>query len=147
MNRNTSSLLMEKGIRPSPQRVAIMQYLSTHLTHPTVEEVYSELHPTMPTLSKTTIYNTLKLFEEKGVIMVLRTGEQELHLDAITEKHAHFTCIECGKIMDIPYTPGQSEIDNQLSQNSALTGCHIVNTQLHFSGICAECLKKMKDKQ
>ena len=57
--------LIEKDIKPSVQRLAVMTYLLEHRTHPTVDEIYSELQDKIPTLSKTTIYNTLKLFVEK----------------------------------------------------------------------------------
>lgn len=142
MIKDINAFLIEKGIRPSPQRVAVMQYLSTHLTHPTVDEVYSVLRSSMPTLSKTTVYNVVKLLEEKGAINVLTPPDQELHLDATTEQHAHFKCNKCGKIIDIPYSPGQTGIDNQLKQSEALKGCRIANTQLYFSGTCPECLEK-----
>ena len=50
--------LLANGIRPSAQRLAIMNYLLTHLTHPTVDEVYQVLWNEIQTLSRTTIYNT-----------------------------------------------------------------------------------------
>lgn len=53
--------LIEHNIRPSVQRVAIMQYLLDHRTHPTADDIYTELVKTMPTLSRTTVYNTLQL--------------------------------------------------------------------------------------
>ena len=52
--------LQSHSIKPSVQRIAIMQYLMDHHTHPTVDEIYTALAPGMPTLSKTTVYNTLK---------------------------------------------------------------------------------------
>ena len=51
----TFSRLTEHGIKPSMQRMAVMEYLMTHRTHPTVDEIYTALHPSMPTLSKTTV--------------------------------------------------------------------------------------------
>lgn len=58
--------LEDCGLRPSVQRLLIMDYLLSHHTHPTVEEVYRDLCKKCPTLSKTTVYNTLRLFSEKG---------------------------------------------------------------------------------
>lgn len=57
--------LLANGIRPSPQRLAIMNYLLTHRTHPTVDEVYQGLCNEIKTLSRTTVYNTLRMFAEK----------------------------------------------------------------------------------
>ena len=61
---NAKQILEGAGVRPSVQRLAVMDYLATHKTHPTVDEIYSSLAPSIPTLSKTTVYNTLKLFVE-----------------------------------------------------------------------------------
>jgi hypothetical protein len=49
----------------------ILEYLRSVCTHPTVDEVYVKLHPGLPTLSRTTVYNTLKLLAEKGIDTVL----------------------------------------------------------------------------
>ena len=54
--------LLNFGIKPSLQRLAVMKYLMQYHTHPTVDEIYAALHSSIPTLSKTTIYNTLSLF-------------------------------------------------------------------------------------
>lgn len=136
--------LTSNGIRPSIQRVAILDYLHTHRTHPTVDEVYESLHPTIPTLSRTTIYNTLKLFESKGVIQVLHLSEQQVHLDADVTPHAHFYCNDCGSIFDIPIEERfQAEVSQQL-QHPHLKSFHISNTQVIHNGLCSQCVEKNK---
>ena len=61
--------LSAHNIKPSLQRLAIYSYLLEKKNHPTVDMIYSDLHPSMPTLSKTTVYNTLKLFIEKMYLL------------------------------------------------------------------------------
>ena len=56
--QGTREYLLKYNIKPSMQRIAIMDYLMVHRVHPTADEIYNALYPTMPTLSKTTIYNT-----------------------------------------------------------------------------------------
>ena len=63
--------LIEHGVKPSVQRLAIMQYLMTHFNHPTVEQVYQGLCDKIPTLSRTTVYNTLRLFSERGAATMI----------------------------------------------------------------------------
>ena len=70
-NLDAYERLTRHGIRPSAQRVAIMQYIMTHHTHPTVGEIFDELCPLIPTLSKTTVYNTLRMFSEKGAAQMI----------------------------------------------------------------------------
>ena len=84
----TLRYLTEHGVKPSVQRLAVMDYLMEHHTHPTVEEIYSALLPNMPTLSKTTVYNTLKLLTEQGAAIQLTIDERNVCFDADTSAHA-----------------------------------------------------------
>jgi len=63
--------LLEHNIKPSMQRIAIMEYLMNHPIHPSADDIYTALSPSMPTLSKTTVYNTLRLFSEQGAALML----------------------------------------------------------------------------
>ena len=72
--------LEEKNIRPSVQRMAIYNFLAENPVHPTVDTIYTALSPQMPTLSRTTVYNTLRQFSECGLVQTqwadLRSGSQ-----------------------------------------------------------------------
>ena len=94
--------LMEYGIRPSLQRLAIMEYLVTHPTHPTADEIHTALSPSMPTLSKTTVYNTLKLLAAHRAILLLDIDERNSRFDGDVSPHAHFRCRSCGAVYDLP---------------------------------------------
>ena len=74
------------------QRIAIMQYLMEHPIHPSADDIYTALSPSMPTLSKTTVYNTLKLFSEQGAAQMLTIDEKILILMQILPFIAHFLC-------------------------------------------------------
>ena len=83
--------LQNHNIKPSVQRIAIMNYLIEHRTHPTVDEIYTALSPSIPTLSKTTVYNTLKLLSEQGAAQTLTIDERNTCYDADTSPHGHFS--------------------------------------------------------
>lgn len=68
--------LISYNIKPSVQRIAIMDYLLAHKTHPSIDEIYLALCKDIPTLSKTTVYNTLKLFVEHGAALMLTIDER-----------------------------------------------------------------------
>ena len=70
--------LLEHNIKPSMQRIAIMEYLMEHPIHPSADDIYTALSPSMPTLSKTTVYNTLKLFSEQGAALMLTIDEKNM---------------------------------------------------------------------
>lgn len=142
METSVVKYLNERGIKPSLQRIAIMEYLFEHRTHPTVDMIFNDLNPKMPTLSKTTIYNTLKLFVEKGAVLKLDVDDKEAHYDGDTATPAHFYCLDCGKILDI--FPDVIKTDNV----PELDGLDIVETRVYFKGYCRECAEKRKmDKE
>ena len=92
------SYLKKHDIKPLPHKVAIMQYLLKRFDHPASDQIYNDLLPTMPTLSKTTVYNTLKLFYNKKTVIALYIDEKNVRYDAHTHDHAHFKCKKCSSI-------------------------------------------------
>ena len=133
--KDGAKYLTECGLRPSMQRLAIYKYMATHPTHPTADEIFEALREMIPTLSKTTVYNTLKLFVEHGVVdevFIDRTSER---FDGNTELHAHFMCNCCGTIIDTP-------IAVPVMINSATPeGAQLAKTQLLYFGTCKNCLE------
>lgn len=129
--------LLNYRIKPSVQRIAIMDYLLTHRTHPSVEEVYSALSPGMPTLSKTTVYNTLKLFTEEGAIQMLTIDEKNVCFDGDTSMHAHFLCKKCGKIYDLPISDMMKEVVDM-----EIDGNMIMEVHYYYKGICKNCIER-----
>ncbi len=137
MNRAIARL-KEHGIKPSMQRVAIMQYMMSHRTHPSVEMIYNDLHPSMPTLSRTTVYSTLELLAEHGAVLELTLDKHTAHYDGDTSDHAHLLCNHCGKIYDM-------EISDQLkSLLHANEQYHIQTVKLSYIGTCPHCLPLAK---
>ena len=98
---NAYEYLLSYNIKPSVQRIAIMDYLLKHHTHPCIDEIYLALCKDIPTLSKTTVYNTLKLFIEHGAARMLTIDERNACFDGDTSMHAHFQCKACGKIQEV----------------------------------------------
>ena len=125
--------LKSHGIRPSIQRMAIMEYLMSHPTHPTVDVIYCDLLPSMPTLSRTTIYNTLELFREKGAIRVLNIDNKTTRYDGDLSIHAHFLCRKCGKIYDIDIP------ESVYMKVKLIPKHHVDQTEINYSGTCSEC--------
>ena len=128
--------LAENGVKPSVQRVAVMVYLLTHKTHPTADEIFSALYPRIPTLSRTTVYNTLNRLAEQGAILSLDIDREKTRYDGDTFFHGHFLCCRCGKIEDIPVgNPGYV-------REMVPAGTRVTDIQLLYKGLCAECGKK-----
>ncbi len=130
--------LLEYSIRPSLQRVSVMSYLMEYKSHPTVEEIYVALSPEIPTLSKTTVYNTLHLFVKKGAALELTIDGKNARYDANTNDHAHFYCKECEKVYDIfDLEPRRYELPN-------IDGFIIDAVEISYHGVCRECASEIE---
>lgn len=131
--KDTGQYLKSHGIKPSSQRIKIYDYLVTKKNHPTIDIIYKALAPKIPTLSKTTVYNTLKTFVEKKITDVIIIEENETRYDADTSIHGHFKCETCCKVLDL-------DIDENSLNIPGLNG-HKVNEQhYYFKGVCPQCL-------
>jgi Fe2+ or Zn2+ uptake regulation protein len=130
---DSHNYLKQYSIKPSVQRTAVMDYLMNNRTHPTIDEIYLALVPNMPTLSKTTVYNTLDLFVEKGAVRSLILDEKNSRYDIDISAHAHFICRSCGKVHDI-FNLEASKF--QLPINSKFS---IDAVEISYMGFCEEC--------
>ena len=102
LNENTlAAELRACGISPSPQRLSVLGFLKSHAIHPTADMIMKALKPQLPTLSLTTVYNTLKLFVEKKLVTEVIIEDGELRFDADVRPHAHFKCRSCSKVFDL----------------------------------------------
>jgi Fur family peroxide stress response transcriptional regulator len=134
---NVSIYLSGYGIRPSVQRIAIMSYLLKNRTHPTADEVFESLRGQMPTLSKTTVYNTLKLFVESGAAIHVGIDEKFARFDCVLNPHAHFRCKICGRIIDLPLNT-KYVLPNEFK-------CIVEETYFYMKGICEICKDKKRE--
>lgn len=128
--------LISCGIHPSLQRVAIMRYLMEHPSHPTVDEVYRSLCPTIATLSRTTVYNTLRLFSERNAARMITIDDHRVCYDGDTHPHVHFFCKRCGRVYDLPAEPAPS------NETKMVGGNRVEDIQLYYRGVCAHCLQE-----
>lgn len=124
--------LSNSGVKPSIARIHIYNYLLKSKNHPTVDTIYSDLISEIPTLSKTTVYNTLKVFMEANLVKALNLYENEKRYDIIDDNHSHFVCEKCDKIYDIPYK------DTDLLP-VGYNDFKIKEKQILLKGICGKC--------
>lgn len=132
---NIGEYLKSHEIKPSYQRMKIFEYLIVNRNHPTVDTIYQALIKEIPTLSKTTVYNTLNLFVEKKIVTVIVIEENETRYDADVSIHGHFKCQQCGEVYDINIR--MDDIDISTLDNFQINEHHV-----YFKGICEKCLKK-----
>jgi len=128
--------LRSKGLKPTIQRIKIYQYMIEHRTHPDVEKIYNDLVKEIPTISKATIYNTLKEMIEKGLILEIPT-ENRLHFDGHVQPHCHFICEKCHRIYDL-------NVELCFTKRQKINGHLVKKISALLKGICVECQKRTK---
>ena len=130
---NSADILLNHSIKPSVLRVMIYDYLKAHRTHPTVDDIYIHLHKDAPTLSKTTVYNTLKLFIDKKVARSVTIDGFQTRYDGFVEDHGHFRCNECHRLFDFDI----AEISDR-----NLDGFKFDTRDVYYTGVCKNCIQK-----
>lgn len=131
------STLTRAGIRPSLQRLTILEYIRSCVCHPTADEVYSHLVIDHPMLSRTTVFSCLKLFVEKGLVNDIDiSSDSTRYDDAHRTPHGHFMCRECHKIFDMPLDMSALKVGN---------GFVCDNVNVFFKGLCPECSTRTTD--
>lgn len=131
--------LVNYNIRPTYQRIKILEYLEGNRTHPTVEEIYNHLYPHIPTLSKTTVYNTLRSFADANLVTELHVDKSEVRFDINTELHGHFLCKDCGTVFDFNI---KTDTMNNSNVFYGLEDFDIESKNIFFTGICKNCKEK-----
>jgi Fur family peroxide stress response transcriptional regulator len=135
--KESQEILKNKGLKPTYQRLRILEYLEKHKIHPTVDMIYQELLKEIPTISKTTIYNTLNSLAQKGIISGITITGVETRYEYKELPHHHFLCKSCGKVFDIP-------VRCPYFEKKEIPGFKVEELQGYFKGICKECLRKKK---
>jgi len=103
MRRDVTSVLKNHRINPSAQRVAVAQYVLHTDEHPSADEVWTRVRKRFPHVSRATVYNTLNLFVEKGLLRQFVLTEGRVVFDPKADDHHHFIDEESGEIHDVPW--------------------------------------------
>lgn len=139
MYKKYVKLLKGHDLKITSPRLEILKYLDDHHTHPDVDKIYSTLKKKHPSLSKTTVYNSLEILKKHKIVQSLSITGSELRYDIGQVLHHHFICTHCGAIFDIAISC--PNIDRTIQE-----GHHIEEVQGYFKGICKKCQTKNKRK-
>lgn len=126
------------GLKQTPQRLAIIEYLDGNCNHPTVDDVYTDIKVKFPTMSLATVYKTLETLKAKGYLQEITIDKERKHFDPDTSQHHHLICIKCKKIIDIK-KEFPVEIPDEYKDSFEIT-----DTNIEFYGICPVCKKERR---
>lgn len=126
-------LFREKGLKATPQRIAVYKFLAENHIHPDVETVYKNVVEDNPSFSKTTVYNCLKDLSDCGLLIPVKIDADKIRYDLNTYFHGHFKCDCCGKIFD--FSCHESGI-------KGVEDFEIRQKDVYYSGLCSSCKNK-----
>lgn len=123
------------GLKLTPQRLAILDFLQGNKQHPSAEDIYRAVHKKFPTMSLATVYSTLSALKEKGKVQELKLDPGKKRYDPETGPHNHLICVSCKRIVDVPgvYKP---DLPQSAQQDFAVIESHV-----EFYGLCPKCKK------
>lgn len=129
------ALLREKGYKVTPQRLSICNYALSSKMHPTAEQIHLEVSKKHPTISMNTIYQTMDMLIDLGLIQEMRFGSNSSRFDPNTSVHVNIICQRCGKVWDFE----SKTLEKKWSEIVAEIGKLPVGQRLDFYTICDSC--------
>jgi len=103
MKKGIVEILQDHGIQPSAQRIVVARYVLFTDEHPSADKVWATVKEGFPMISRATVYNTLNLLVEKGLLRELHLAPDSIVFDPKTEVHHHFVDEDSGRIYDVPW--------------------------------------------
>jgi Fur family peroxide stress response transcriptional regulator len=141
------------GLKVTPQRLAIVRELAVDESHPTAQELFERLLPSMPTMSFATVYNTLDALSSAGLCAALALSPGSGRFDPNMEPHHHLVCDRCGSVRDLPGAPAAhaahragdesvrravvKEVAKEVAKVSP--GFEVRTVERILRGLCADC--------
>jgi Fur family peroxide stress response transcriptional regulator len=134
--------LRTTGCRITPQRKAVLDYLTSTDAHPSARQVYQEAKKTYPGISLATVYNTLDKLVKLGLVKVIDFEAMDNRHETNLTPHINLICKLCGKIQDF-----REDAPLQTKKVEEEVGFEVVDYRMEYYGKCAECrARKNKGK-
>jgi len=127
----------QHNLNMTPQRVAIYEELIKSKDHPDSDDIFNRVKKGFPNISLDTVYRTLSKFAEIGVVHLVEGYGEAKRYDPDTNKHHHFRCQKCNKIVDFH----DKSFDNLRIPKSLQKDFRITNVKVLLEGVCNECVK------
>jgi Fur family transcriptional regulator, peroxide stress response regulator len=130
----------DRGLKFTSQRYAIYRALAGSTAHPSVEDLYSSVKRTYPTLSMNTVYNTLENLKAIGIASEISLWHDKARYDANQAAHHHLVCLRCKKIEDLY----DDTLDGLALSPKVKHRYRILGHRVEFHGYCSDCKSKIQ---
>jgi len=131
--------LKEKGLKLTPQRLEIIDILSSDKSHPSVQDILTKARKKAPKMSMSTVYYTLNLLKTEGLIKEIEFYGMENRYEGNISNHLNLICMKCGKIQDF-----MEDLPIPLKSVEQKTGFKVNEMRFEYYGCCRECRGKRR---
>ena len=128
------------GLRCTPQRHAVMKFLTEHSGHPTAAEIFESVNRLDPRSSRATTYNNLRDLVKAGLVREVAAEGRAARFDARGKRHHHFICDGCGNVEDMEWYEVPRPAASSLGKR-VLRECELI-----FRGLCAQCVREARSR-
>jgi Fur family peroxide stress response transcriptional regulator len=146
MNRSHKSdasiieTLRKKGYKATPQRIAICRFALRSRDHPNAQRIYDEVKKIHPTVSLATVYKTLRILTEQGLIQELDLPESQARFDSYVETHINLVCLQCGRIQDFDDNGAREMVERVTAKAEFMR----TGQRIDIYGVCKTCRSRTK---
>ena len=141
--KNIIQKLRDHKIAVTPQRLAVMTALQNRRDHPTADKIYQEVRRQQPAISFNTVYKTLEILCQRGMVVKVNPLHAVARYDGETGQHAHLICRQCHHIIDLNWEV--SEIPSLRAAD--LHGFQVEHPSLTFWGLCPRCQQRKSHEE
>jgi Fur family peroxide stress response transcriptional regulator len=128
----------ERGLKLTPQRVAIYRALADTTTHPTADALYRQVKKQHPMISTNTVYYTLGTLKSAGLVHEVNYWHDRARFDANMDRHHHLICLGCRRIEDLT----DDGLDRLTVSARRTSGFQVLGHRVEFHGYCQECRRR-----
>jgi len=132
-----------KGYKATPQRIAIARFILHSREHPSAQIAYQSVKKVYPTVSLATVYKTIKVLKDCGLVLELNLPQVDARFDPNTQPHAHLFCLQCGSISDW-MDPIITKLVDRISKDESFK---VSGSSLDINGICKTCSRMARSSE
>lgn len=136
--------LRAMGLRLTDARRVVLEVVRATDSHPTAETVHRMVRRRLPRVSLGTVYRNLRLLVAEGLVKEL--PGPHARFDGNTSEHHHFTCLRCGRIVDVDAPLTEPHSRALCSRVAARAGFSVTHHRIEFYGCCAACRKRPRHR-
>lgn len=132
---NLTSGAKNAGIKLTPQRLEVFRELAASQDHPDADAIFRAVQARMPTVSIDTIYRTLWMLHDRGLVRTVGPERQSVRFDANLEQHHHYICVRCGLVRDFESADLNAlRVPRAVNALGSVTDAHV-----EVRGVCTTC--------